>query len=136
MRIGIWKTRNWFRYETFIYLFEFKVFQHEERETQFLTMPTVCTSSALNSLTKTMCGHPIDPNWSALAQIKNWLPSSSIESQTNCLFSNHQILSPSLPGMTSFTSPVPFLIWVFYCDICDCYILPACAWTPALNVRT
>ena len=28
-------TRNWFRYETFIYLFEFKVFRHEERETQF-----------------------------------------------------------------------------------------------------
>ena len=31
-------TRNWFRYETFIYLFEFKVFRHEERDTQFLSM--------------------------------------------------------------------------------------------------
>ena len=39
---------------------------------------------------------------------------------------------PSLPGMTSFTSSVPFSIWGFYCDICDCHILPACAWTPAL----
>ena len=29
-------TRNWFRYETFYYLFEFKFFRHEERETQFL----------------------------------------------------------------------------------------------------
>ena len=29
-------TRNWFRFETFIYLFEFKVFRHEERETRFL----------------------------------------------------------------------------------------------------
>ena len=26
----------WFRYETFYYLFEFKVFRHEEGETQFL----------------------------------------------------------------------------------------------------
>ena len=31
-------TRNWFRYETFIYLFEFKVFRHEERETQLLSI--------------------------------------------------------------------------------------------------
>ena len=42
MRIGIRKARNtynslfWFKYETFYYLFEFKVFWHEERETQFL----------------------------------------------------------------------------------------------------
>ena len=38
--IGNRKTRNWFRYETFIYLFEFKVFWHEESETQFLSMLT------------------------------------------------------------------------------------------------
>ena len=31
--------------------------------------------------------------------------------------------SQSLPGMTSFTSPVTFPIWGFYCDICDCHIL-------------
>ena len=36
------------RYETFYYLFEFKVFRHEERDTQFLSMltfpsdPTTC----------------------------------------------------------------------------------------------
>ena len=34
--------------------------------------------------------------------------------------------------MPSFTSPVLFTIWGFYCDICDCHILPARAWTPAL----
>ena len=40
--VGIRKTRNtydslfWFRYETFIYLFEFKVFRHEERDNFFL----------------------------------------------------------------------------------------------------
>ena len=32
--------------------------------------------------------------------------------------------SQSLPGMMSFTTPVLFLIWDFYCDICDCHILP------------
>ena len=52
--IGIRKTGKiydslfWFRYKTFIYLFEFKVFRHEERETQFLSIltfpsdPTTC----------------------------------------------------------------------------------------------
>ena len=39
--LGIPKnTRNRFRYKTFIYLFEFKVFQHEERVTQFLSILT------------------------------------------------------------------------------------------------
>ena len=36
----------------FYYLFKFKVFCHEERETQFLTMLTVRTSSAHDSLTQ------------------------------------------------------------------------------------
>ena len=51
-------------------------------------------------------------------------------------FSNSKILSPSLPGMTLFTSLVSFPIWSFYCDICDCHIRPARAWTPTLNVWT
>ena len=48
IRIGIRKIRNWFTYEIFIYLLEFKVFRHEVRETQFLSMltfpsdPTTC----------------------------------------------------------------------------------------------
>ena len=41
--IGIRKARNtsdslfWFRYETLIYLFEFKLFRHEERETHTIS---------------------------------------------------------------------------------------------------
>ena len=59
-----------------IYLFEFKVFRHEERErdTQFLTMLTVCTSSALNSLTQPTRGHPVDPNWSHLGELRKSTP--------------------------------------------------------------
>ena len=44
--------------------------------------------------------------------------------------------SSVLPSMTSLTSPVSFPIWGFYCDISDCHIHPAHAWTPALNVCT
>ncbi len=51
--------------------------------------------------------------------------SPRLSSKLNSLvFSNSKILSPSLQGMTSFTSPVAFLIWDFYCDISDCHILP------------
>ena len=113
------KIRNWFRYETFIYLFEFKVFRHEERERHnfllcwffHLTPPRATPRCKTTRL--------------ASASSENQLPSSSVQSQQTLFFSNSKILSPSLPGMTSFTSPVPFTIWVFYCDICDCHILPA-----------
>ena len=62
--------------------------------------------------------------------------SVQVQISTNCFFSNSKILSPSLSGMTSSTSPVTFPIWGFYCDICDCHIRSARAWTPELNVCT
>ena len=56
----------------------------------------------------------------ALASSENCLSSSSVESQLTVFF---QIPKSSvLPGMTSFTSLVPFPIWGFYCDISDCHI--------------
>ena len=87
----------------------------------------------------TTCGTPPKTTGLALASSKkiNFLP---VASNLNYLgfffFSNSKILRPLLPGMTSFTSPVPFSIWGFYCDIYDCHILPTRAWTPALNVCT
>ena len=142
IRIRIQKTRNsydslfWFRYETLYYLFEFKGFRLEERETQFLSMLTFPSDP-------TTCGTPPLTTGLASASSENQLPSSSVESQLTLysksksqLYSKSQILRLSLPGMTSFTSPVLFPIWGFYCDICDCHILPARAWTPALNVCT
>ena len=59
----------------------------------------------------------------ASASSENRLSSSRHESQL-CLFSNPKILSSSLPGMTSFTSPVLFTIWGFYFNISDCHIHP------------
>ena len=73
----------------------------------------------------------------ASSKPKSQLTRSEFKSQLFFFFfSNSEILSPSLPGMTSFTSPISFSIWGFYCDICDCHIHPARALTPALNVCT
>ena len=135
--IGIWKTRNawrlsWSRYETFIYLFEFKVFRHEERERDTHNF-FLCW---LFHLTPTTCGTPPQTTSLASASFGNRLASSKPQISTKSFFSNPKILSPSIPGITSFTSPVIFPIWGFYCDICDCHILPARAWTLALNVCT
>ena len=133
--IGIRKhltTLFWFRYETFIYLFEFKVFRHEKRETQFLTMLTFPSDPAT-------CGTFRRPQ-------QNRLPSSRLESQLSRSEFKSQLTvfvfffqipkSSALPGMTSFTSPASFTLWGFYCNISDCHICPARAWTPALNVCT
>ena len=94
-------TRNWFRYETFIYLLEFKVFRHEEREAQFLQQ-TRCTfhrpPTGLASARPKIDYLPLDSNLNSLVQSLN----------LNCFF--FQIpKSSALPGMTSFTSPVHFL---------------------------
>ena len=60
--------------------------------------------------------HFVDPN-----KI-DYLPVAS--NLNYCFFPNPKILGSSLPGMTSFKSPVLFPIWVFYCDISDCHIRP------------
>ena len=105
--------------------------RHEERETQ-LFMPTV--RPTLNSLTQPTRVRTLQStNSTGLAQVRkiNTLrPASNL--YTQLLFKITKNPSPTLPGMTSFTSPVHFPIWGFYCDICDCHILPARAWTPAL----
>ena len=96
--------RNWFRYETFIYLFEFKVFRHEERETQFLSMLTFPSDP-----------HHVRPppqtTGLSSASSENWLASCKPKSQPTAFFQIPK--SSALPGMTSFTSPVNFLSGVF-----------------------
>ena len=112
MHIGIWKhltTLFWFRYETFIYLFEFKVFRHEEREreTRFLTTLTFPSDP-------TMCGTP--PQATGLALVSSGKSTSFLLHQISTLFFFLNSKIPSLQGMTSFMSPVPFfylgfLLW-------------------------
>ena len=123
------KTRNWFRHETFIHIFEFKVFSTwGKRNTIFLcwllshrqlsTQPTRGARSAQNS--------------SGLAQLWKSTLSFGGRNSTNLLFSNPQIFSPRFRCVTLLTSPGPIPIWDFYFDISEWLILSARAWTPAL----
>ena len=66
----------------------------------------------------------VGPNWSRRGETKNQLPSASVESKLIAFFQISKSSAP-LPGMASFSSPVQFPIWGFYCHICDCQILPA-----------
>ena len=122
INIGIRKTRNtyyslfWFCYETFIYLFEFKVFRHEERETQFLSMLTVRTSSALDSLTQqTRSTFRRPPTGLASASSENQLASSKSKSQLTAFFkfqnpqavaSGHEVIHIPSPIFS-----LGFLLW-------------------------
>ena len=117
-----------FWYETFITFLTFWFSTQGERDTIF-TMLTVPSDSTTHGTSRRL-------NWPGLAQIRKSTCFVQPQNSTNCFFfqKSPKILSPSLPGMTSFTSPVPFTIRGFYYHICDCHILPARAWTPALNV--
>ena len=106
-------------------------FQHEERErdTQFL----LCW---LFHLTSPRAAHLVDPTGLALPRSKkNQLASSSFKYQLCFFFSKiTQNPQPIASGHDVIHIPVTFPIQGFYYDICDCHILPARAWTPALNV--
>ena len=92
-------------------------FQHEERETIF-TMLTVPSDPSTRGASRR-------PNWTRLGSDLNslrpasnpnsaGLPGPESESQLTAFFQKSpKIFSPSLPGMTSFTSPVLFPIQVF-----------------------
>ena len=130
--IGILKyAKHWrlslFRYKTFITFLTFRFSTRGKRD-------TISTMLTVPSDPKT---HHVDPNGLASSRLENQLTSSSFKSQLTAFFQKSpKILSPSLPGMTSFTSPFTFPTRGSYYDICDCHILPARAraWTPALNV--
>ena len=108
-------------------------FRHEERERHNFSMLTVRPSSAFNSLTQ--------PTRAALCSLQTALASTRSEKSTRFVqlqISNHGFYSKALriPAHRfrawRHSHPQTFPIWGFYCDICDCHILPARAWTPAL----
>ena len=107
-------------------------FQNEERETHnfYYADCSIWTHHPAANL--------VDPNWTGLAQVQKSTILLLVKISTNCFFFSKnpppKSSAPSLPGMTSFTSPVLFPIRGFYYDISDCHILPARAWRPALNV--
>ena len=127
---------SWFRYETFITFitFWFSTRRERERHTQFL----LCWLFVQRQLStywpnKRVC-IPQQTTGLASPRFESQHASSSLKSQLTAFFKIPKNPRLSLPGMTSFTSPVSFPIRGFYYDICDCHILPARAWTPALNV--
>ena len=112
-------------------------FRPEERETQFFYADYSSIVSSQFIYPTNARAHPAvhKLHWPR-PDPKNQLASSKFESQLLLLFKITKNPSSSLPGMTLFTSPVLFCIWGFYCDICDCDILPTRAWTPALMSAT
>ena len=124
---------SWFRYETFITFFKFRFFNTRRVRQFFYADCSSIVSTQLTDPTKAPARTPQSTNWTGLAQVRK-INSLRLSSNLNSplLFKITKNPSPSLPGMTSFTSPVLFSIWGFYCDICDCHILPARAWTPTL----
>ena len=93
----------WFRYKTFIYLFEFKVFRHEERKTQFLSMLTFPSDP-----------HHVrpPPQTTASASSENRLASSKPKSQLTVFF-KFQNPQPLASGHDFIHVPSPFLSGFF-----------------------
>ena len=73
--------------------------------------------------------------WPRLAPKINFLPlASNLNSQSFLKSPNPQPIA-SRHDVIHIHSPI-YHLGFFYCDICDCHILPARMWTPALNVCT
>ena len=113
IRIGIRKTRNTddsLGTGTKLLLPSLSFgFRHEERETHFFYADcSSIVSSQLPDSTNERA-HPAVHNWTGLTQVRK-INSLRLSPNINSLllFKITKNPSPSLPGMTSFTSPVPF----------------------------
>ena len=122
-------SRNWFRYETFIYLFEFKGFSTwGERDTFFLcwlllhrqlsTQPTRGTRSAQSRLAS-----PTSESQPSSSEAGTQLPAFS------------QISAHASGAWRHPNTLVSIPIWDFYFDISEWHILSARAWTLALMLH-
>ena len=84
-------------------------------------------------LNPTTCGTPPQTNnWSGLSELRKSTFFVQAQISTTTFFSNPQ----NLQRFWAWHHSRPrshFLYVFFYCDIADCQIRPACAWTPALN---
>ena len=105
---------SWYRYETLITFFKFRFSTQGERDTQFFYAD--CSSFVSFQLTDSTnaLAHPAVHKLTGLNQVRK-INSLRLSPNLNSLllFKITKNPSPSLPGMMSFTSPVPFLIWGF-----------------------
>ena len=103
------KTRNWFRYETFIHLFEFKGFlSWGERDTIFL-----CWLLLHRQLSTQLTRGARSAQIRLASPSSEFRLSSGCRNSTHCFFSN---LSPRFRCVMSLISPGPnsslgFLFW-------------------------
>ena len=106
---------SWYRYETFITFFKFRFFD-TRRERHNFSMLTVRPSQLTDSANAR--AHPLDYNCPGLARVRKInSPRLSPNLNSLLLFKITKNPSPSLPGMTSFTSPVIFSIWGFVTSV-------------------
>ena len=123
------KTRNWFRYETFIHLFEFKDFSTwGERDTIFL-----CWLLLDRQLSTQPTRGARSPQSRLVSPGSESQPSSS-EARTQ-LTAFSQISAHASGVWRQPNTLVPIPIWEFYFDISECHILSARVWTPALMLH-
>ena len=120
------KTRNWFRYETFIHLFELKGFSTRgERDTIFLCW------LLLHRQLSTQPTHGARGAQSRLASPRSESRLSRSEAGTQ-LTAFSQI-SAHAAGARRHPHPlISIPVWDFYFDISEWHILSTRAWTPAL----
>ena len=108
-------------------------FRHEESETQFFYAD--CSSIVCSQLTDPTNARacPAVYNWTGLAQVRKINSFVKVQISTHCFYSKSLRIPAHRFRAWSHSHPssVLFPIWGFYCDICDCHILPARAWTPA-----
>ena len=99
-------------------------FRHEKRETQFFY--TDCSSIVSFQLTDSTNAraHPAVHKLTGLAKVRK-INSLCLSPNLNSLLLFKITKNPNspLPGVTSFTSPVLFPIWSFYCEIFGYHIL-------------
>ena len=130
--IGNLKTQNsqnWFGYETFIHLFEFKGFSTwGERDTIFLCW------LLLDHQLSTQPTRGARSIQSRLASLRSESQPSSSEAGTQ-LTAFSQISAHACGAWHHPNILVSFPIWDFYFDISEWYILSACAWTTALMLH-
>ena len=127
------KKRNWFRYETFIHLFEFKGFSTwGERDTHTHTI-FLCWLL----LHRQLSTQP----WRGTRSAQSRLASHSSESQPSSSEARTQLtafskISAHASGAWRHPNTLVLIpIWDFYIDISEWHILSARAWTPALMLR-
>ena len=115
--IGIpkhWRLSS-FRYETFYYFLDFYVFDtRRERVTRFLLCWLFVQRQLSIHWPNIRTCIPQQTTGLASPRFVSQLASSSLKSQLTAFFKIPKNPSPSLPGMTSFTSRVPFPLRVFF----------------------